>query len=271
MRRPPEQTPPLLYGSDEVAEGYYELEELERATTLDALLKHREPVALWYRALTIYRRGMIGEWDFSDAGEDKTKLTVWGLQSQLLGLGVSSAKAALDMLLAGYYSLAYAAIRHMLETFIQYLYVAIKPDEAKLWYKQPGGPEAQGRTPGCRFMVNAIKQRPDLAPPDFMEKVYAAWDLMSKGSHPTGQGIHQTVGDEEGRFFVIGATYDHDFCLTGFDHGLFAINNLLVALAGLRKQSDEWQAKRETLRGDVSLWRKSMAGDTQAAAGKPPG
>jgi hypothetical protein len=270
MRPPPEQTPPLLYGPDDVTEGYYELEELERAMTLEALRKHREPVAFWYRALTLYRRGMIGEWDFSDAGEEETKLTVWGLQSQLLGLGVSSTKAALDMLLAGYYSVAYAAIRHMLETFVQYLYVAIAPDEAKRWYKQPGGLEAQSRTPGCRFMVDEIKQRPDLAPPDFMEKVYTAWALMSKGAHPTGEGIHQTAGDEEGRFFVIGAAYDRDFCLTGFDHGLFAIDNLLVALVGLRKQSDEWQAKWEALRPDVSHWRESTA-ELQAGEGRPAG
>ena len=39
-------------------------------------------------------------------------------------------EGSLDLLLAGYYSLAYAAIRHMLETFVQYFYVVVQPEEA---------------------------------------------------------------------------------------------------------------------------------------------
>jgi len=264
MRPHPEQPPPLLSGPDGVTEGYYELEALERNKTWEALRRHTEAASFWYRSLTLYRRAMLGQWDFSDVGEDKARLTVYGLQSQLLGLGVSSAKAALDMLLAGYYSVAFASIRHMLETFVQYCYVAVKPEEANRWYTQSDGIEDQSKTPGCKHMIITIQQRPDLAPPSFMDKVYDSWSLMSKGSHPTGQGIFQTVGDEEGWFFVIGATYNRDFCLTGFDHGLFALDKLLVALVSLKKQDDDWTAESGKLRDEVSRWRETTAAELAA-------
>ena len=62
---------------------------------------------------------------------------------QLLGLGVSAAKSSLDDLLAGYYSQAFGGIRHMLETFVQCLYVSFNPDETEHWYEQEGGIAAQ--------------------------------------------------------------------------------------------------------------------------------
>ncbi|HEY7030049.1 MAG TPA: hypothetical protein VH482_01915, partial [Thermomicrobiales bacterium] len=84
MRTPPDQTPPLLYGPDDVTEGYYELERLERGFTLQALREQREVVALWYRILTLYERGMMGTWEHPNPKAGKDAVTVWGLQSQLL-------------------------------------------------------------------------------------------------------------------------------------------------------------------------------------------
>ncbi len=267
MRPQPDQPPPMLYGPDNLTEGYYELEKSERNTTLEALRQHKEPAALWYRALTLYWRGMLGTWDFSDVDEDMSRLRVYGLQSQLLGLGITSAKGALDMLLAGYYSIAFASIRHMLETYIQYLFVAVEPEAASRWYRQSDDVDTQARTPGCRQMVDTIKARFDLVPPAFVDEVYEAWALMSKGSHPTGEGIVQTVGDDEGEFFVVGAIYNREFCLTGFDHGLFAVVNLLTNLVGLRPQSNDWKGDLGVLQGDISEWRKSAAADEQVVSG----
>lgn len=258
MRPAPENIPPLLYGPDEVTEGYYLLEELERAMSLEALSTHREPAEIWYRFLTLYRRGMTGEWDFSNAEDDDVKRQVWGLQSQLLGLGVSSAKAALDMLLAGYYSMAFAAIRHMLETFVQYCYVAVTPMEAVRWYEQPGGPDAQAQTPGCKRMLDVIKQNSQLGlHASFYDSIYDSWKLMSKGSHPSGQGITQTRTSDEAKL-LFGATYHEKLCLAGFDHGLYAVDKLLHALVSLREQSDEWKLQFTAVRTKTTAWRAAM-------------
>lgn len=258
MRPVPQNAVPLLHGPDETTEGYYQLEEIERAMAFEVLAIHREPVELWYRLLTLYYRGMKGEWDFSDAEGDDVRLMVWGLQSQLLGLGVSSAKAALDLLLAGYYSVAFAAIRHMLETFVQYSYVAVAPMEVVHWYEQPGGLEAQTQPPSCSRMVNAIKLHSQLglqAP--LYDEVYASWRLMCKGAHPSGQGITQTTTCDE-RKLVFGATYAEELCLVGFDHGLFAVDLLLAGIIGLGRQPDSWRAQFEVARANASTWRNML-------------
>lgn len=262
MRTPPKQTPPLLYGADDVTEGYYDLERLERAFTLQALGEQRDAVGLWYRILTLYQRGVMGTWDHPVPNAGKDALTVWGLQGQLLGLGVSSAKASLDMLLAGYYSMAYAGIRHMLETFVQFLYVEVCPDEAKLWYRQPGGLKAQAKTPRCTKMIDTIKAHPDLDTTSnkvqIWDEIYDSWLLMSKGSHPTGQGITQTIGDGQGKF-VIGSTYDDELSAVGFDHGLFAILLLAQALSWVRPQDEAWRTELASLWNKVSAWRTTLA------------
>jgi hypothetical protein len=255
---PPNSMPPLLFGPDEVTQGYYELEALERGNTRETLRRHPETVALWYRALTLYMQGVRGTLDLSDKVQTHTDLMALNLQGQLLGLGISSSKAALDMLLAGYYSVAYAAIRHMLESFVQYLYVATEPDEAKRWYDQPAAVKGQMKTPGCRQMVDRIKQDSDLISPDFIEQVYDAWGAMCKGAHPTGEGLYQLVGVEEGSSFTIGPTYDRNLYLIGFRQGLFAITNLLHALQALKEQPAEWLVADGTLRREILSWQEGF-------------
>ena len=129
---------PLLEDTPEVEEGYYDLEEHERNQMLVAMSEHSDAVALWYRALTQYRRAMLGDWEFTRAEPGTVELAAMGLQMQLLGLGVSAAKSSLDDLLAGYYSQAFGGIRHMLETSVQCLYVSFNPDESEHWYSNPG-------------------------------------------------------------------------------------------------------------------------------------
>ena len=115
---------------------------------------------------------------------------------QLLGLATSSMKAGLDMILAGYYSIAFCTIRHMLETFVQCLYAGLEPDEARHWYDQPGGIEAQTDPPGMLLMCQRIQANPAIKGTELdglIDVVYAKWQLMSKGCHPSGAGIRQTT------------------------------------------------------------------------------
>lgn len=254
---------PLLRGPDDVTEGYFELEELERNITLQAYLKHRDAATLWYRGLTLYRRGVLGEWDLSEFAENQVLLAAAGLQSQLLGLGVSTAKSALDDHLAGYYSLAFSAIRHMVETFIIILYIQVKPEKYQLWYENPTDPESKTKTPPARHMVKVLKKSQFMKQISFsrrnVERIFDSWSLMSKGPHPTGEGIVQTRSDRAGTKFVIGATYDEHLCLVGFDHGLYALNSLLGCLAVLRDQDEAWTSARKELGSEIHNWRPEIA------------
>jgi len=220
---------------------------------------HPDAVALWYRALTLHQRALLLKGDFG-AEPGTPEGTAQRLQMQLLCLSISSSKAALDMLLAGYYSIAFGAIRHMLESAIQCIYVGIEPDQALLWYAQEGRIKAQSKSPEMWKMRDAIKvkarlQPKDLPPPALIDRIYDDWDLMSKGSHPTGTGIMQTVvdGQEE---YLYGPTYRRDHCLQGFQVGLFAVSAVLLAvLVLLKPQSEEWHSQREQLLSDVRAWQ----------------
>jgi hypothetical protein len=266
----PDQTPPLLYGPEDVVEGYYDLEVHERNQTFQTLPKHKDAVELWYRALTLYRRAILGRWEFTEAEANTPELTSAGLQLQLLGLGVSSMKAALDMLLAGYYSVAFGVIRHMLETFVQCIYARFEPDEARLWYEQEGGIGAQKDPPGMLAMCQAIQAVPEVKGTrlhELIDDTYGAWRLMSKGAHPSGVGIRQTEGESEGKF-IIGASYRPDLCLAGFDIGLFAVSLLLPqAIIWAKPEVGKWEAEWEKLATQVIAWRVAHEMELRAAEG----
>lgn len=263
----------MMFGPDEVTEGYYELEELERNQSLNALLKHREAVFLWYRALTLYRRGMMGTWEYLGDDGLGDNMTAWGLQMQMLGLGVGSAKATLDLLLAGYYSNAFAGIRHMVESVVQSAYLMAFPGESPLWYGKPGRrarehaathpneklpEEFEYGPPGCTKMVKRFREEFSENPQwvSTLDAMYDSWKLMSKGSHPTTEGMRQTTTDDSS-FHVVGSTYVEDLCLVAFDHGLLAIDRQLGALAHLKPQTEEWTAKHAALAQDMRNWRRA--------------
>jgi len=254
-------------------EGYYDLETHERNQQNVAIHEHSDAVALWYRALTLYRRAILGEWTLTGGEPGSRELAAEGLQMQLLGLAVSSMKAGLDMILAGYYSMAFCVIRHMLETFVQCLYAGLEPDEARHWYEQPGGIDAQTDPPAMLLMCQRIQANPEIKGSELdglIDSVYAKWRLMSKGCHPSGAGIRQTASESETRHNV-GATYHRDLCLAAFDVGLSPVSNLLpAALMRLRPEArgqiEEWNA----LRAEVSAWRTAHAEELRAAEGDAP-
>jgi hypothetical protein len=229
---------------------------------------------LWYRALTLYRRATLLNWSIgvTDAGEpDDAEL----IQMQLLGLGVSSMKAGLDMLLAGYYSVAFGIIRHMLESFVQFIYVIFKPKEARRWQRKAGGLRAQPKSPGMRDMCDAIQAAPEVQGErlhGLINEVYDSWKLMSKGSHPTGVGFLQTDGGSD-NYYLIGATYRPDLSLVGFDAGLVAVAHLLpTALIWAKPDTaaDEWRTQWVALHDGADAWRHAHKDEITAATGARP-
>jgi hypothetical protein len=261
---------PLLNGSPEVEEGYYDFEEHERNQMWVAMSEHTDAVALWYRALTQYRRAMLGGWTFT-AEPGAEELAAKNLQMRLLGLGVSAAKSSLDDLLAGYYSQAFGSIRHMLETFAQCLYMSFNPDDTEHWYEQEGGIAAQTDPPSMVTMCQAIQAEPSFRltkVPGFMDRLYNSWQLMSKGAHPSGVGIRQSDGEDDSKH-LIGATYRRDLALPGFDIGLFAVASLLPqALRMVKPEIGRWSEDWERVEDDVAAWREVHSAELRAAEGE---
>src|SRR5688572_4256965 len=108
----------MLDGTAELVAGYEILHNQEAKYTAIALAELPDGIALWYRYLTLFDRTLRGEHESPfDERDDRHK--AWHLRLRLSGVAVATAKLALDAALAGYYSQAYALLRHMLETWQQ--------------------------------------------------------------------------------------------------------------------------------------------------------
>lgn len=238
FREPDLGTFPLVFGGDDVVEGYYALERAERNQGMGTLAsRHQREVWIWYRLLTLHRRAFLRGFAF---GCPEDELTAHGLRALLLALGLSCSKAALDMLLAGYYSVAYAAIRHMVESMVLCHYLELMPKAAAAFYAaSPGAPDPP-KVPPFKNIVGELKKTyPDIE--HLFVGAYSAWLAMGKGAHPTGIGIVQVLGDEGGRG-VLGPTYHPNMATDGFAHGLTAALGLVFETGRLQPQPPEWEA-----------------------------
>jgi hypothetical protein len=247
---------------------YCELELHERNVTLQSLRQHREVVALWYRGLAILRNPILGEWECpQELIETPNGIQMFGLVGQLLGLEVSSAKAALDLLLGSHYSAAFAAIRHMVEAAIQIQYVWLFPDETGRWYiPSPNSPDLPPTPPACNTMVGKIQRRLKKAgvrneSAKYFPAVYDCWLLMTKGTHPSGEGITQVQPSDNDERHIVGPVYREHLVRVGFSHGLFGIRALLPYLDLAGRVDDDWRDK-------FGKWnRQRMEWDQKNAAG----
>ena len=69
----------ILRGPREVVAGYYDLEKHERNQQNVAIREHSDAVALWYRALTLYRRAILGDWTLTGGEPGSHELAAEGL------------------------------------------------------------------------------------------------------------------------------------------------------------------------------------------------
>lgn len=241
---------PLLRGPFDAVEGYYELERQERAIALDAVTAHVADAALWYRLLSLHRRAFLGGFDFTGAVEGlecqsrRRILRALGLRMELLGLSLSYSKAALDMLLIGSYGVAFAAIRHVIETFLFCRWVGANPDNAAPFYVPLSGEKVSvvPRVPTVKEKLKKWSPHDALA----YEVMYRSWKMMSSGGHPSAFGIGQ-VRDEPTKSRVVGATYHPEMGGDGFDHGPPAALAVVMEIEALQPQSRAWSGELQTL------------------------
>lgn len=255
-----------VFGSKWLVWGYNELEEIQRRVRLEAMTQHQNETHLWYRALTLYYVAQAGIWDLSEIPEDRKSART--VQMDLLGLGLSSAKVAIDTLLAGYYSPAYATIRHMLETVLQCFYLDAFPDRAYLW-TTPSTAENIKRM-GARRMRDKLLSRIRQFEPesdrqacrDYVEGAYQNWELLSTGAHPSGSGLSQVVWTDSGNTKrQVGGGYDRYMTLLGFDHGFYALGELLSVFETTGRVNGGWRQRLAHWHEDVSDFREDVKSD----------
>lgn len=252
-------------GDKWIVGGYNALEELQRIVRGESMTAHRSEVHLWYRGLTLYFVAQYGEWDFTRIDEDRKEAR--HVQMDLLGLGLSSAKVAIDTLLAGYYSPAYATIRHMLETVLQWLYLEAFPDRAYLWRTPPI--EENIKRMGARRMHDKLVSRARRFEPEnerevliaYLDGIYRNWELLSAGAHPSGAGLAQVVWPDSTGKRQAGSIYDRYMTLVGFDHGFFALRELLSTFETTDRVNDEWRLRLHQWESGVADFRTKVKHD----------
>jgi len=182
---PPQREVPFVFGSASTTSGYYALEDAGRANAAETLSHHQREATLWYRALTLHLDAQQGKWPPLPDGGSELQRYARNTQIDLLALSLCSSKAALDMILAGYYSVGWAAIRHCAEVSIHCHYLAHFPATYQLYYAREDESEDP---PRCRQMVDQIKSchRNDDSPTartygESLESIYTLWRLMSLG------------------------------------------------------------------------------------------
>lgn len=247
---------PMIFGSPSVVDGYCSLELGERDIALETLRQHRVECALWYRALKLLVDPLLGEWAFPTNSDEKSNLL---LRANLVCLEVSSAKASLDLLLSGYYSLCFASIRHMMEAVAQVMYLMQFPAKAHLW--EPGE-----KPPQMRVMINEVKKALKLkgfeaGESERFERLYDTWALMSKGSHPTGEGLVQVTATEDDPRNIIGPVYRQNLALVAFDHGLFSLEMLLYAIPTLNRADSIWTTNLSQWKVQRREWNTKVRQD----------
>lgn len=263
----------VLNGTDAIVGGYNSLERAEVNFAKHAIDRHGDVLETWFRVLTLYCQAIERGFNYRGALQPDEKWQAWALQQELLGLGVSQSKAALDALLVGYYSVAFGAIRHLLESRMQFVYLATFPEEYPLWYGNPGQQASDemalkpNKKHGPFGPPLASKMRSDLialspAQQSFFESMYGVWKAMCPGAHPSGEGLMQVDGGTPGRH-VFTATYKKNHFMTGFEYGVSATIYLLDLLEDFEPQPAEWSRELDAAYGRLQAWRKAALATAQ--------
>ena len=262
--KPPQRDIALVYGPASTTLGYYELEEASRANALETLSQHPRETELWYRALTLHLEILRGRWTPLSGDGSKKQWIARNAQIDLLALALCSSKTALDAILAGYYSMGWAASRHCVETALRCLYLEDLPDAYRYLY-DTGDNDTKQRFPSASQVRNQIKKhyKNDNSPGArtyvaMVEDTYKVFELMNAGSHPSGEGIVQLQDIQESGSRYWGSNYRYDLTMVSFDNGLSAVGCILTCYYLVRAIDPAWTHQFRQWQSDVSTWRGEL-------------
>jgi hypothetical protein len=237
----------MLLASSEVVDGYAQLEFAERKFTQDAIKQHREEVSVWYQGLGLFLDGIRGFWNQS---EDPQGRDAYRICHEMIALEAGNAKVALDNILAGYYSMGFAAIRHILECVAQCLYLLEVPNTASRWDVGEQGPPMRE--------LRKHNSKVDSTEANLFKEIDAAWKFMSSGSHPSGNGLLQVRMEPSDPGNIVGAYYRENLAYIGLEGGLLAMTYLLVPMQKIRPGDEAWNARRKAFEKRVDEVRESI-------------
>ena len=257
---PPRACKPVLNAPAHVVAGYTTLHLQEAKYTGIALEKMPAEIAVWHRYLTLFNRTMRREHISPSDNQDDAR-TSWGLRLSLASASAASAKLALDATLAGYYSQAYALIRHMLETWQQMTYVRLNEPAASQWFSPDGVREP--RQPNQNTITTGIRRfgKNDPMALHNLRAVEKEISDLNKGAHPTVLAVMQTdTPDPELR--QLGANFNPELFWRTWSIGTVALALLLHEIAQIVEVDVDWWTEFDAIRAErTRLHELAQEGD----------
>ncbi len=250
-----------------LAEGYNTLETGERILARQVNEEHARPVHLWYEGLNLYRRAMTGDQVTRKDLEPPIVL----LRTQLQAQGVASAKAALDMLMAGYYNVAFAAIRQLMDIYIQCHYLVIRPEDARYWPTALRGARIGADPPSCRSMITDLKRfaarTGDIHFPSesSWQHLFDRWRVLGAWTFAPPVDAYEEEEQEwdenyESRFEG-GPRHDPDLLTMGFFYGLITLDSLFTTFSEDGRFAAGDQDDHARYHAELEAWTISLRDD----------
>lgn len=243
---------------------YFRLEEREEEARCVARERHLVPLALWLRFLSLF--GLAFSRTYYDFDDDlsKSEARAKGLAIDLLGLSGTTSKPAVDALVVGYYSQAYALIRTMLETWRRAVYLRVHPQGVDSWWPEHDELDEADISEIVRLRPPDAKQIAAALNAIGSHDLDAALDLIGKGikhmhagAHPSVEAVTQLWNESGGRVF--GPNYKKEYCEFGLQWGLIANLFLVNEIHALIPQPSDWEHELDQLDQEVRNWMKQFA------------
>ena len=235
---------------DPLSVAYDDEERQEAAVRALTLREHSPAVSEWLFALELFAFAFAPDREFNTGAveEDRVPDGAYALRLQLLALSGRSAKPALDLLVAGYYTEAWALLRSMLEGWARCVYVRLRPEEFVRWYAPdtyPRGDDPRKREANWGEIASVIRTQGADGDRVLFEEALLRWELLNMGANPSGEGITQ-IHEDDLRVGMFTPKYHAGLCAHTFSHGVFVQRALLGELAKLGPHPEEWLAWNAT-------------------------
>jgi hypothetical protein len=233
---------PVLKVNDEVLQGYMALEREERRFTTHTLTQHREFVIVWYLHLTLFREA-IGA--YRDRVATEAVSTAHILRLQFIAAAGGTAKLALDATLAGYYTQAFALVRHLFETWVRLEFLRLNPEGADRWYMGDDGTPPQPPNEGT--IHRYFRRHKEYPGKQLVEQIIGTIESLNVMAHPSQHTLQQTRGVRPTQI-TVGANYDADLCARALHEGAHAFRFVSAHLIELAEPPQSWRERFQEAR-----------------------
>ena len=240
-----------------IGHAYNQAEQRELYLWRQTIRLYPPLIDVWREGIDLLETGLLG---YPEMPEDPVVQKAIQIQMLLGRLLAGTAKAALDLTLAGYYPSALSSIRLLMEGSIAVRFLYVFPERSGMWFSDHGGTlsgESRQKSPPVKTMVKKVNAAAEMGNEkartmvNGINSLCTHYDYCSMGDHVTNETLGLMTVDPSG----IDQTYpvfNEVATLQLFNSGLFTINQAVYSVLIARRiehvpsdgQIDGWPGSR---------------------------